>query len=203
MVVSCVVEGHGEVDALPVLLRRLVPHMLPGGAVDVPRPNRQARSRLLRPGELERAVEFAALRVGDSAGGVLVVIDADNDCPAELGPALLARAQGSARGMRVAVVLASREYEAWFLSAASSLAGTAGLPEDLQDHPSPESPRDAKGWLDRQMPIGRAYSPTVDQPSLSAHLDLGRARARSESFDKLARSVYQLMTGDQEQTLEH
>lgn len=108
--ISCVVEGHGEVAALPVLIRRVVQVLTPSSpAVEVPRPHRQPRSRLVQTGELEKASQFAALRVGDRPGGVLIVIDSDDDCPAVLGPALLGRARGAALGVPTQVVLAHRE----------------------------------------------------------------------------------------------
>jgi hypothetical protein len=46
---------------------------------------------------------------------ILVVADADDDCPATLGPTLLGRARRTDRA--VAVVLAKRELESWFISA--------------------------------------------------------------------------------------
>lgn len=192
LVLSCVVEGHGEVSALPVLLRRVVPHFFDDRYVDIPRPLRQSRSKLIRDGELERAVEFAALRV-HGRGGVLVLLDADDDCPAERGPELLARARTVAHHLPVAVVLAQREYEAWFLAAAGSLAGKRGLPGELVDHEEPERPRDAKGWIRSRMTESRTYSETIDQAPFSAVLDLDLARRRSSSFDKLVRSVGSLI----------
>lgn len=193
-IVSCVVEGHGEVVALPVLIRRVVQVLSPENpAVDVPRPHRQPRSRLVQVGELEKATEFAALKVGERPGGVLVVIDSDDDCPAVLGPELLDRARGAALGVPVEVVLAHREYEGWFLAAAGSLAGKRGLQDSLPDHPAPEEIRNAKGWVSEQMEPGRSYSETIDQPKLTAALDLERARQRSPSFDKLARSLGALL----------
>jgi hypothetical protein len=188
-VISCVVEGHGEVRALPVLVRRLVPRLFPGEYVEVPQPHRQNRSKLMRAGELERAVDFAAMRVRGGPGGVLVLLDADDDCPAESGPQLLARAKAAAPDLPTEVVLANREYEAWFLAGLSSLSGSRGLKEQLADYPDPEFPRDAKGRLQSYMREGTTYSETIDQAPLSARLDLDLARQRSASLDKLVRGI--------------
>ncbi len=46
IVVACVVEGHGEVEAVPVLLRRVVESLAPEQRVDVPRPIRDAKGWL-------------------------------------------------------------------------------------------------------------------------------------------------------------
>jgi hypothetical protein len=192
--ISCVVEGHGEVRALPVLLRRLVPHFFPGNIAEIPPPHRQHRSRLMREGELERAVELAAMRVRGRPGGVLVLLDADDDCPAKSGPSLQARASAAVPDVPTEVVLANREYEAWFLAAASSLGGSRGLMEGIPDHPDPEQPRDAKGRLQRYMSEGTTYSETIDQAPLSAKLDLDLARRKSKSLDKLIRSIEAIIT---------
>ena len=88
------------------------------------------------------------------------------------------------------MVLAVREYEAWFLTAAASLRGKRGLAQDLAPPPSPEAIRDAKAWLDQRMP--RGYRPTVDQPALTDLFDL-EAALRSPSFDKLVRELTKLL----------
>src|SRR5580658_1637047 len=102
--IGCVVEGHGELQSVPVLIRRIAQQMDPGLAVSVPHPIRVTKSRLLKPAELERAVELAALRAGVD-GGILVLLDSDDDCPAELGPKLLARVRSARGNMPSAVVL--------------------------------------------------------------------------------------------------
>ncbi len=89
--VACVVEGHGEVQAVPTLLRRLAASIDSRVSVEILRPIRIPRGSLIhKPGELERAVQLAALKARPR-GGVIVLLDSDDDCPAELGPALLAR----------------------------------------------------------------------------------------------------------------
>jgi len=98
-------------------------------------------------------------------------MDADDDCPAVLGPNLKARALPILRGLRVTVVIPKREFESWFLAAARSLAGRRGLREQLAPPENPEDIRGAKEWLSRNMIPGRAYSPTVDQAALVAGMD--------------------------------
>lgn len=187
-VIASVVEGDGEVAAVPILLRRMVEQIQPGASVDIRRPMRVSRGRMLKVGELERYVELAARQVG-SYGAVLVLLDADDDCPADLGPALLDRAKSQRPESTVAVVLAMKEFEAWFLAAACSLAGKRGLPGDLAPPHDPEQIRDAKGWLQARRTDRLAYGPTVDQPALAASFDLTLARANARSFDKLWREI--------------
>lgn len=189
---ACIVEGHGEQQAVPILVRRIgdafpelsFPEMTKTDVLRV------SRSRLVREGELERAMELAGRRVG-SGGGVLVVIDADDDAACKLGPELLQRATAARADLRIGVVLAVREYEAWLLASARSLAGQHGLPDDLEPPSSPEAIRDAKGWLSTRM-TGHGYRPVLHQPKLTAVMDLEAAR-QAPSFDKLLRDVCRLL----------
>ena len=186
-----IVEGHGEVSAVPVLLRRLLERC---GAyhVRIARPIRVPKARLTDPSHLERAVRLACM-TGESPA-VLVLLDADGACPAELGPKLLAQARSVApERIPVTVVVAKEEYEAWFLADLDGLRGRRGLRADAAVPGDPEAVRGAKEYLQRQMEPGRYYSETVDQPALTQALDLERVRERSSSFDKLWREVERLV----------
>jgi hypothetical protein len=190
-----IVEGHGDEAAVPVLLRRMVAAIDPTKFVDILQPFRVPRTKLVRPNELERYLDLAASTVG-TGGCVLVVIDADDDCAADLGPTLLSRAGTHRPDLAIGVALAVREFEAWFLAAATSLRGKRGMPPDLVPPAAPETIRDAKGWLQQRKTDGRAYAETIDQPALAATMDVLAARAGSPSFDKLWREVERLVVAD-------
>ena len=186
--VLAIVEGHGEVSALPVLIRRIAGEVSPDLVVETPRPIRLPRNRIVKEGELERAVALASRKAG-SDGCILVLLDADRDCPAELALQLLARAVAVCPDRDIRAVLANTEYEAWFLAAAHSLAGQRGLDETLAPPDNPEAVQDAKGWLSARMPLGRGYRARLDQAALTATFDMATARLLSPSFDKLWRDV--------------
>ena len=183
MIIQPIVEGQGEETAVPLLLRRLQDEAHAWG-FEVGRPHRRRRTQLVKKDTLQSAVRVAALR--EDCAGILVLFDADDDCPRELAPTLEQWAREAAGGKYCAVVLANREYEAWFLAGIEALRGTSGVLPDANSHPDPESPRDAKGELERRMPPGASYSPSVDQEKLTAHFDLERAYRRCRSFRKLA-----------------
>jgi hypothetical protein len=186
--VACIVEGHGEIRAVPILIQRLVGLVNPNLWAIIPRPIRQPGGTLLSSGGLEKAVELAVCGLTEP-GLVLIILDSEDICPKEVAPLLLARAERVAAGRRqVAVVLAHREFECWFIAAAKSLAGHSGLPPDLIAPPDPESIRGAKEWLRRNMAVGRTYSPAIDQPALTNRFDIEAARA-APSFDKLYREI--------------
>jgi hypothetical protein len=91
----------------------------------------------------------------------------------------------------VGLIVAKREFEAWFLAAAESLAGKCGLPEDFSWPGDPEAKRDAKGVLSKAMmrTSGHLYRETVDQEKLAKAFDMDMARDRAPSFDKLWRQI--------------
>lgn len=195
---AAIVEGHGEVQAVPILIRRIAAELDPATAVNVDPVLRVPASCLRKNGELERQVERAARKMQGN-GGILILIDCDWDggCPAEEGPALVRRAHSARSDMPISVVLAKKEYEAWFIAAAESLRGQRGLPQGLFSDPSPEDIRGAKEWLSRQMPRGRRYSETTDQPAFTAVFDMNIAR-RADSFDKCYREIIGLIKHLQE-----
>lgn len=194
---GAIVEGHGEVAALPVLLRRIAQAEFPSTVLQVVDPMRISRGALTRSqgGELGDSLDLMARKVRSSrpdGAGLIVLLDSDDEAPCKLGPQLLERARRARSDLPLSVVCACREYEAWFLAAAASLRGECGLPADLTPPPNPEAIRDAKGWLgDRMLPHG--YSPRTDQVALSRLFDLQQARQGAPSFDKLYRDVTRLL----------
>lgn len=189
---SAIVEGHGDVRAVPCLLRRIRQAVRPDLNLNVLRPWRVDRYKLVKPGEIERTVELAA-RKTPPPRAILILVDADDDPPCVLGPRLLARAGKARPDVPIGVVLAKREYEAWFLAAIDSISGRRGLRHDVAPIPQPESVRDAKGVLTKSMTGTRAYSEVLDQPALTDLFDMELARGRSDSFDKCWREVVRLL----------
>ncbi len=189
--IATIVEGHGEVQALPLLLRRIAREVEVDLSVEVPRPIRVKRDKVVKAGELERVVELAA-RKGGTEGCILILLDADDDCPRDLAPELLRRAREARPDREVRVVLAKAEYEAWFLAAAESIAGKRGISPSVTPPVDPESIQSPKAWLRRHMPSDQPYRESLDQAALSAVFDLEAARA-APSFDKLWRDVQALL----------
>src|SRR5262245_8487015 len=114
MKIQPIVEGHGEVEAVPVVLRRLrdVAQAYP---LDVNPPIRRHRSDFFEETSLRRAVRLA-LKQDCQAILLMVDGDQDGDCPGTHGPQILVWAKAEAGNRPCAVVMAYREYEAWFLA---------------------------------------------------------------------------------------
>ncbi|MGO8816051.1 MAG: DUF4276 family protein [Terriglobia bacterium] len=184
-----IVEGYGEVAAVPVLLRRIATRLKVYDA-QVGKPIRCQRSKMVKPGELERAIELATLK-GGAEGRVLLLIDAEADCPAKLGPELLARAKTTRADVEIGVVLAKREFEAWFLGSLESLRVGNGIPLAEGLRREPEDIPGAKEHL-REL-LGIPYSEVIDQPAMTDRFDMDAARDRCPSFDKCWRTVQSLL----------
>ncbi|WP_437958287.1 DUF4276 family protein [Sorangium sp. So ce119] len=180
----CIVEGKGEVTAIPNLCSRVIRHYL--GAQDWVVDNdpiRQPRGMLvdektrspLRPCNaqgLRRALALAKARRADAA---LVLCDADDDCPAKWGPHATELIKSIIAG---AAVMVLREYETWLLLNYSD--------DELKRAKvaAPEKVSGAKEKLRRLVP---EYSPSEHQLIETRRIDIARLRMRSDSFDKLVR----------------
>jgi Domain of unknown function (DUF4276) len=186
LTLGCIVEGRADELALPVLLRRIVRAIDPAVAIRVAS-RRITKSRLIRPGELERQIETLTRQIGRNSP-VFVLIDADRDCPKTLAPNLSRRCRAAHADVDVSIVVAKCEYEAWFIAAASSLAGKRNLTTPLSSPSDPEEIRGAKEWLTAHMVPGHIYVETRDQPAFSELMDLSEART-SRSFRKLEKEV--------------
>lgn len=192
--IEAIVEGAGEQRALPTLIKRIAAQVAPGKPVEPGQGWRIPRNHIIQnDDEMQRVINVLAKSVKATGGGILVLWDADDDCPAHEGPRHQVRLQALRPDIPIRVVIANREYEAWFLAGARDLAGNSGLPADLADHPAPEQPRDAKGWLRQAMRSGATYRETLHQESFSRLIAIDRVQRRSPSFDKLCREVGRLL----------
>ena len=180
-----IVEGFAEVESVPILMRRVLDGT-GAPSISVARPFRVRRYQIVREGQLERALQQA---VGSrpAAAGIMLLMDADDDCPARLGPALLERCSKVTQ-LPVSVVLATREFEAWFLGSKESLRGARGIATNAAAPENPESIRGAKERLTANMQR-RRYIAVDDQPALAHAMDLQLAQTRCRSFDKFVREI--------------
>lgn len=190
-----IVEGDGEVDAVPNLVNRLLQRNTCFDLFAARVINAHGCSNLTRPGGIERFVRLALLQ--PQCEGVLVLLDADENCAYTLSRELANRI--AAPQKPVAIVAAKCEYEAWFLA---SLPTIAGVPLDNRPGLNPgltypderiETRVGVKGWLDRNFPIGRIYKETLDQLPMTRLIDLDLALPKSRSLRRLEHAVVQLI----------
>jgi hypothetical protein len=198
-----IVEGHGEERAVPCLIRRWLRHRgwdrffeIPDSAINAKGCGKlKAAYDRMRHIGIEHYVE-AALRRNPQA--VLVVLDADDECLKRgprngLGPSLLARARNVAPELPLAVVVANREYEAWFLANFQSIRARRGFSSQAR-YPSSDHPESHSGCKKLMAELmGCSYEETVHQLSLTGLLSFRPdACRRSPSYGKLLRELERL-----------
>ncbi len=186
-VIAPIVEGHGDVPAVRVIVTRIGLELLGGMWIDVAQPFRLDSGKMRNPHELAKAIRIAAARV-QGPGGVLVLRDGDDtdiDCAVQLAEML--RPDQTLVPVEVEIVVAYQEYESWFLAAADSLRAHPDVRNDAVAPANPEGRRDAKRELERLML--ESYKETRHQPKFSALIDLKTANKNSRSFRRMVHAV--------------
>lgn len=185
-----VVEGPGDLAALPPLLRRILGERLGRYDIGVVKPkSAKGRSTLLK--RFEDFLSYAAFE--SDCVAILVLLDSDENCPITLTNDLTPRCNQGGLTQPVAIVCARREYEAWFLASLDTIKGHAEIPETASIAGNVEDVRNPKQWLTDQMPAGRKYKETSHQASLTPLIDLNLAHANSRSFRRLCHAVEELV----------
>jgi hypothetical protein len=187
--IAPIVEGHGEVAAVPILLRRVWLDV-GGEHLHVLKPLRRPRTKLVRPDDLGLAVELAARKLAEDSSPqgrdlILLLLDANGSPVCELAPQLLAWMKERRRDQDSSCILAQIEFETWFVAAAESLPDYLSFDEAAVEA---EAGRWGKGWVRKRL-RKPSYSETVDQPAMTAAMDIQLCRRRSPSFDKLCREL--------------
>lgn len=178
-----VVEGHGEVTAVPKLLYKIWPHKLsevPALRTDET-PHFINRDRFLkkvldRKKCLNIVRHLASQQHGNN--GVLILFDADNDCCKDfLGrdeiKTVLADINSILDGIPNLFVLAEKGYESWLV---------AGMGGDGSGNPAK--------WLEEnpdKSGLNGSYKKTVDQHKLTTSelFDIDLAAEKNASFKRL------------------
>lgn len=196
--IAPIVEGHGDRGAIRILLQRVWTEVLGGEYAEILQPIRHPRTKLVQQDGLTRAVQLAALKLQHHRAPtnrlILILIDSNHDCPAQEGPRLERLGVSVRSDMDVACVIAKMEYETWFVAAADSLSEFLHIdpPGEIPD--DPEGARCGKRWIQQRFKMGK-YSETVDQPRMTARMNLLTCRDRSPSFAALCRKVGRRLSG--------
>jgi hypothetical protein len=208
-----VVEGQTEQGCVERLLHRVWQELLRRPErLQVVEPFRGRRDQLVHPNgvALTDTVRKAFLKLkarakkdADAHPLVLILLDAEGDCPATLGPRLLEVGRKALpAGTSVCCVLAKRMIENWIAAGASTLAGVNGMPDPLQPPDDPESCHGA-GWLDAQLRKrnrSRKYKKTVDAEVFVRAMNLGESEKSSSSFRNLCQKLNARLPGPPDAT---
>lgn len=208
--VVAIVEGHGEATAVPELIERWLKHrQFNNFQVQKPAVCTRGCGALKAAHDINQGlgVEYFvknALRMGPSA--IVIVLDADDECilrercdSEKLGPELLRRASAVSDGVPVAVAIANRTFESWFMASlrricnANIFPRTALLPADKGIDELPGHKGRIGNWL--RIMRGSGYEERTDMKLLAAQVGFSQAaRRRSPSFGKLIRELERVIT---------
>lgn len=188
-----IVEGAGDVAAIPLLIRKVLYEHGIFHVQTAPRPKTKVEvGKLRQPGELERYIDFCNRESGDS---ILLAIDSDDHCPVAVALEFAARIKNTGLRKPASVCLFNREYESIFLPSIDRIADL--YPDfkwsntEVTQHP--ETIREVKGTISKMMPADRAYKPTRDQARFTDAIDLAVTRAASRSFRHFEKSLLWLV----------
>jgi hypothetical protein len=193
-----IVEGHADAVAVPMLLRRIASEMLGIHDLVCFPGDRVPRGKLLKTDDLSKAIRRGRIELRHTTPPhlVLVLMDADGDCPVTLRSTLIQ--QHGALLDAVSLVFVVCEFEAWFLAANMNGTHHRGLRDVTPVIAAPEAVRNPKAELEKNFlrpnPDAKPndevrYSEVPDQAKFTAAMDLVAAQTRSPSFGKLVRDL--------------
>lgn len=197
-----IVEGHTEQGCVERLLHRIWHELLAQTErLQVVEPFRGHRDELVHPNGMvltdtasEALLKLRAKSKKDSQARslVLILLDAEDGCPATLAPRLLGTARKALPAdVAVSCVLAKRMLENWIVAGASTLGGVNGLPDPLPPRDRFED-RSGAAWLETQLrsqQSTRKYRKTADAEVFVRAMALQKCRDNAPSFDKLCRDL--------------
>lgn len=187
-----VVEGDGDARAAPLLLRRILAEYLNSpGAVGRPV---VAHGRQNLEGNLATFLDYAQGQ--RECGAILVLVDADDDCPVQIAQAMRTKADNAGISVPVQIVYANRMYESWFLASLTTVMPSAEVSDAVvSDTDTIQNP---KSLLNNLLQRRRGYKETRDQVAFTSRVDITLAHSRSRSFRRLCHAVEQLLAAADE-----
>lgn len=192
--IYAIVEGHGEANrslnggqpAVHVLIQRLLYEV------------NQCHGRLFTPSDspwrLKGVGQFSGEKLAnvirahkeyDDCAGLLILCDGDDGCPVERANEIKAQIlEMEMLPFSIAIVIAQKEFEGWFLASLSSIHEGKVYEGDSEEK------RDAKGWLKTEF----SYRPTRDQSDYTRRIDIVLAQQNSRSFRRMCHAIDELVS---------
>jgi hypothetical protein len=197
-----IVAGQTEEGCVERLLHRIWGEILHRTErLQVIEPFRRPQDKLIHSNgiDLAEAVKEAFLKLKSKSKKdpeaktlLLILLDAEKQCPATLGPTLKDIAEKALpANTPIACVLAKPMFENWIVGGASTLAGVNDLPNALPERNDCEE-RNGASWLGdqfRNQNPARKYKKTVDAEIFIRQMNLKECRENCPSFDKLCRDL--------------
>ena len=178
--VFSIVEGDGEIEAVPKLLYHIWGSESPLLRTDQ-KPWKLLKGKFIHD-QKKRQEALNVVRSWASArcqSGVLILLDADKERAPDFvrnNKNIQDDIEGILKDVPYIFALAEKGYESWLVAGFGG--GNPGNPEDwINDH------KEKTG-------LGRKYSKTVDQSKLSAQMDIQQAYEDNCSFKRLCKKLW-------------
>jgi hypothetical protein len=194
-VIHPVVEGHGEIAAVEILLGRLLSALGVWGICRTP--SRLPKDQMVADEEAFKWM-LDLIRYDTEVSLALFLYDADDNCARDHVPQMRLWAEEANLGIPCHIVMIRREFEAWFLAALPSLQGKElEHGERVADIASfagaPEAKRDAKSAVGDFILPKKKYRETLHQAQLTRHLDLQMAYRSAPTFRRLVQAIVEAL----------
>lgn len=184
-----IVEGQGDVAALPVLVGKISGWI--GDQVFTKNPIRVGGwGSIKKSGGLEKWVALAASR--PDCRKIVIVTDLDDGCPVQEREAIEQRVTElrNLYEVEIEICFCVREFEVWLLRSLDLFSSMtkenieSGIEELIE---KADRFRDAKGKLRGILKDG--YSESYDQSEMAAKIDPGQLFNRDRSFKRFVKAV--------------
>jgi hypothetical protein len=186
-----VVEGEGDMKAVPALIRNVLSFHTRFD-VEILTPHRRGEWPAVKR-QFDRYFQVACVEQAP----IIWVMDFDcEECISEEAETrwALDRAKSLGSPVPLEICFMVKEFESLFLADEETTRRVlADIPADVPFPSNPESVRDAKGWLSTARPKGSAYKPTIHQEKLAVQLNINSLRARSDSFARFENALLRLV----------
>ena len=187
MIIQPIVEGPGDISAVPILIRRICYELECCLTATVAAPMKVSRSKMVQESHFRHYVRIANSQPGCKL--ILFFIDADDDCPKSLSDLTRPWIAGESLTAICEIIVIPREYECWFIAALESLRGVHGIIQEATSHNYPEAVRNPKAILTDWMEGSSAYHETADQPAFTEKIDLRTIHERCSAFRRLVSKI--------------
>ncbi len=185
-----IVEGEGDLKAVPELLRRILHHH---NCFDV---QVLAHKRGDLPKVLANFENVFKMAVKEDAA-ILLLLDFDCKncaCVVQSAEPFYKKVEDLRPDWAFKVAFMVKEFETLFLADRNATRSVLkDIPEMTNFPADPESVRGAKEWLSKAMPSGIAYKETVHQVKIVSQLDLNHLRTHSPSYRHLEKALLSLL----------
>ena len=190
-----IVEGEGDKQALPVLVRRILAD------------RNLHHTQLTSPPQVSGDIQKVWKRLEDyltyahmNACPILWVLDCDDKSDGTSGCAVqhVAKLRTQIAGYHfhqpqpLEFAFFTKEFESLFLAEERALRDYYKLPETLHIDANAVNRRDAKGEISKLLGKSRAYKETTDQAKIAARLDLAHCRQVSRDYRHLEDAILRL-----------